>query len=243
MSGFFPESLQPQDLRNRINQALKKQLGQQCLLCMGTCGNCLCQECIDDLSTSASPCPVCGLPLHHMNSLCADCLQRPKPYWRTYTSFIYEGPVKYLIRQFKNAQNQGLGRWFAQYLHRDIDRQGTSQPQLLVPVPSRRRALLKRGYNPAHFLAEELSKLRGVPCANLVTMQHRGDAQKHLPRQQRLKNLDNALVCHHDLQGLAVAVVDDVITTCATATAMSNKLKACGASQVEIWALARTPSP
>ena len=67
--------------------------------------------------------------------------------------------------------------------------------------------------------------------------------QPGLGRRQRLANLRAAFRCELRLSGGHVAIVDDVMTTGATAHALSKLLKANGASRVSVWAIARTPDP
>ena len=61
--------------------------------------------------------------------------------------------------------------------------------------------------------------------------------------RQRAGNLRGAFTALRPCDNLSVAIVDDVLTTGATAAAVANVLSAAGASPIEVWCLARTPAP
>ena len=67
--------------------------------------------------------------------------------------------------------------------------------------------------------------------------------QAGLSRRERLANLRGAFECRKRIDRADVVVVDDVMTTAATAEAMALALKRAGAARVRLWAVARTPSP
>jgi len=71
----------------------------------------------------------------------------------------------------------------------------------------------------------------------------RTDPQVGLGRRERLANLRGAFRCRVALDGKHVAIVDDVLTTGATATCLAGVLKAAGARRVSVWAVARAPEP
>jgi ComF family protein len=102
---------------------------------------------------------------------------------------------------------------------------------------------MRRGFNQAHALADMLSKATAIPVAPLVTRQGKVRPQKVLDRKTRFANLRGAFQCKARLSGETVAVIDDVITTGATAELLSECLLKAGAGSVHIWALARTPKP
>jgi predicted amidophosphoribosyltransferase len=66
------------------------------------------------------------------------------------------------------------------------------------------------------------------------------DPQPGLGRAERARNLRDAFRCERDLRGLHVALVDDVLTTGATAHELARVLKRAGARQVSVWTVART---
>ncbi len=226
--------------RDKLVRHLKKSLGNNCLLCEQPSDSPICLACDAELPHIGHACPVCALPLSSHANNCGDCLKQVKPYQASQVAFVYHAGIKHLVHLFKNGQPRALGPWFAQTMLKQADF-GDYQPDLLVPVPSHWTSLLRRGYNPAHYLAEQLALQSQIPCANLVRLSHRVRNQKSLSRSQRQRNLHRAFACNADLTGKTLVVVDDIVTTCATAIAISQILLSCGAQNVIVWALARTP--
>jgi len=111
-----------------------------------------------------------------------------------------------------------------------------------MPLTSRR--LRERGFNQAAEIARVVARSLRVPCP-LRALERTRDAppQSRLGRRARRANLRGAFRCRIRLSGRRVALVDDVITTGATAHAAAQALRRAGASRVDIWVVARTPAP
>ena len=118
------------------------------------------------------------------------------------------------------------------------------RPDLLVSPPLAARRLRQRGFDQALEIAKRVgSELRiDVRWKGLSRF---GDTlpQPGLGREARRRNLRDAFRCGLDLRDQHVAVVDDVMTTGATAEALARVLKQAGAARVSVWVVARTPDP
>jgi len=114
-------------------------------------------------------------------------------------------------------------------------------PQALIPVPISTLKRLKKGYNQTEMLAVFLSNSLNIKIENqLVTKTRDTTAQAQLNAKERKKNLNAAFsVVNNNYKHLAI--VDDVMTTGATAAEIAKVLKAAGVEQVDLWVLARTP--
>jgi len=114
-------------------------------------------------------------------------------------------------------------------------------PQLLLPVPATAARLRERGFNQAAELARRLALRLGIPwrTGHLLRIRE-ADHQQGLSAPQRRRNMRGAFACRGRLPA-RVALIDDVITTGATAQAASAALKGAGVEWVEVWAVARTP--
>src|SRR5690606_31175259 len=99
------------------------------------------------------------------------------------------------------------------------------------------RTRLRRGFNQAHALADMLGRATGIPVKPLIKRRGTARPQKTLDRKTRFANLRGVFECSHVLQGECVAVIDDVITTGATAELISDCLLKAGAGEVHVWAL------
>jgi len=106
--------------------------------------------------------------------------------------------------------------------------------------------LAERGYNQAWELARRVAAELHLPARSDVLQRPIGGAdQIGLSRVERQRNLRQAFMVdpaqRASIAGLRVALVDDVMTTAATAQAASAALLRAGAAAVEVWVLARTP--
>ena len=222
-------------------------LNPKCQLCAGSCNyqNVLCADCTAELPLMRQHCPVCALPVTG-DSLCGDCLQHPKPYQRTRCALLYENPVSYLMHAFKNSAQWDIGRLFNQlWLQQHQEavkalRCSALAQAVIVPVPSHPTHNAKRGYTPATVLAEHLSRATRIPIKHALIATRESKPQKSLCREQRLQNLTDVFQTKHSITQ-PVILVDDVVTSCATAIAASSALNKAGANHIEIWAIARTP--
>jgi ComF family protein len=150
--------------------------------------------------------------------------------------------VRELIVRFKFNGDLAAGRVLAHLLAQHIASMHPPQttPTLLVPVPLHPRRLRERGFNQAQRIARILSLRLGIPVANhAIRRVLRTPDQKQLSAEARKANLRGAFEASAVCKGQDVAVVDDVVTTGATADAIAGALLGAGAAEVRIWCLAR----
>ena len=115
---------------------------------------------------------------------------------------------------------------------------------LVVPVPLHPSRLRARGYNQALLLARPLARRRGLPLNPRVLVRLRPTpAQSSLGAAHRAVNLDGAFAVREParVRGRRVALVDDVLTTGATAHACAVALLDAGATGVDVYTVGRTP--
>ena len=113
----------------------------------------------------------------------------------------------------------------------------------LVPVPVHPARKRKRGFNQAEEIAQTLGELTGIPCDNTLLQRIKATPQQTtLSAGQRRRNLRGAFRIrpHHYRH---VALLDDVVTTGATAESLARLLIKAGARRVDVYCLARTPKP
>lgn len=114
-------------------------------------------------------------------------------------------------------------------------------PELLVPVPLHRRRQAERGYNQALEIARPVAWRLGLALAPTACRRIRATVeQTGLTAAARRRNLRGAFVAGAICAGRSVAVLDDVVTTGSTAAAVAAAVRRAGATQVEVWAAART---
>ena len=242
-----PVSLQgsPQGLpQGSLQNWLAVLLPGRCLLCdrfTGTATD-LCDPCHASLPWISWPCRQCGLPLADAPvPLCGECIVRPSPFQQVVAPFAFEAPAAELIRGIKFGGNLVANRVLATLLAQEIAARYDVLPAVILPVPLHWRRLVLRGHNQAGLIARMLGRRLGVSIEfDGVRRVRATRAQTGLDRAARRRNLTRAFACRTPVTDRTVAVVDDVMTTGATLTAMAHCLKSAGASEVHVWTLART---
>ena len=229
----------------RFGAALTALFPGRCRLCgnrvAGEPG--LCQPCRNEAPWLAEACACCSLPLpaSHDDSLCGRCQKHAPSFDSTTALFHYQPPVDYLIKRLKFAGELGIGPLLAGLLANRLAARETALPELLIPVPLHRSRLQQRGFNQARELARTVAARLEIRTAHRLCRRHRKtEPQSLLSHNARRLNLRNAFTVTTDTLPAHVAIIDDVMTTGHTANELSRVLKAAGASQVEVWVVART---
>jgi len=122
--------------------------------------------------------------------------------------------------------------------------QSLPRPDLIVAPPLTPASLRRRGFNQALEIAKVVGRAHGVRVSlDALVKARETEPQPSLGAEERRRNLRDAFSCRAEVRGLAVAIVDDVITTGGTALAIAQALRAAGALRVCAWSVARTPPP
>jgi ComF family protein len=228
-------------------QALLDELfPTSCLMCGLHCKGALplCPPCRAELPANDRACPRCAIPVAAGTAAhCGQCQVQPPPFSRVLAPWLYDPQFALLIQRWKFHREQRLTALLASLW---LQRQRPPAVDLLVPVPLHWRRLWQRGFNQATLLADALRRaapeLRATPLLLRGIRRRRGTAsQAGLGRGGRQHNLAGAFEVTADLEGRRVAIVDDVMTTGATAGALAVALRRAGAVEVQLWCLCRTP--
>ena len=211
----------------------------------------LCIECELEMPVNDSCCVRCAIPLAPLATpvtgrLCGDCLQAPHAFDRVVAPWLYDEYFAHLIHRWKYHREQYLTPLLASLWlkHAVLD----TPVDTLVPVPLHWRRRWQRGFNQSELLCRQL--LATSPALQSCSIAHRligrrrsTAAQSGMSARQRASNLTGAFTVFKPCDNLRIAIVDDVLTTGATATAVARALSAAGAASIEVWCLARTPAP
>jgi len=223
-------------------------LPQACALCAADAGDALlCAACAAALPRLPAACPVCALPAPDA-AACGACLAHPPPFAATVAALVYAFPVDRLLQQFKYAGRLALADWAAAELAAATARAlaargGAGMPDLVAAVPLSAARQRERGFNQAHEIAARVARRLGLPVGHALARAERGVPQAALPWSARAGNVRGAFACRRDVRGLAVALVDDVMTTGATLAEAAATLRHAGAARVDAWVVARTLPP
>ena len=217
----------------------------RCLLCAGAGadGIDLCADCAAELPRNPGCCARCALPLAASASLCGACQRQPPPWDAAWAPFRYGWPLDRLESRYKFGADLAAGRVLSTLWRREP--RSIELPQLLLPVPLHRQRLRQRGYNQALELARPLARELGVPLRHEALQRiRRTDAQTELDAIGRRRNVRGAFALRAGTSlPPHVALLDDVMTTGATLAECARVLKRAGVQRVDVWALARAPSP
>ncbi|MCM8794614.1 MAG: ComF family protein [Candidatus Omnitrophica bacterium] len=205
----------------------------------------LCPDCLPLLRFLKPPwCAVCGRSLAHQGAgirRCGICLTRRFAFDQVISACHYEGPIKELISALKYEGHLSVSRFLGRILEEAVrGRLKPAQADAVVAVPLHPVRLRERSFNQAHVLASELAGRLGVPCRpDLLKREKPTSPQTALRRRQRWENLRAAFTCRADsLEGKRLLLVDDVLTTGATAHECAKVLKRAGAASVVVVTVA-----
>lgn len=185
----------------------------------------------DDLNR----CHGCARPVA-VGSLCIEC-EAGLPFGRVWALGLHRGPLRQLIHQLKFNDRPGLGAPLGRLLGQQVG----AGYDLIVPVPLHPARMRERGYNQAALVAQGLADRIAIPVVEHGLVRLRAtDAQSRLGRGDRLRNLQGAFAPLPELhwQGRSVLLVDDVLTTGATAAMAANALLQAGAVAIDLAVLA-----
>ncbi len=193
-------------------------------------------------------CNDCGVALRgafDAVARCRTCRQHALAFERARAPFRYAGPAQEAVRRFKYRRRWRLGRWLAARMAETAYAEFPLQDiALILPVPLHWLKRRLRGWNPAEFLAASVARTLEKPCQPQALRRRRWTAtQTRLPHARRFRNVRSAFSARPELvRDRSVLLVDDVLTSGATAEACARALREAGARRVFVLAAARTPA-
>lgn len=209
----------------------------------------VCAACFSRIAFITRPyCNICGVPVETFDNddiMCGACI-RERPAFRCARAvFAYKDEGRDLVLQLKHADRTDLARHLAPWMTRE-GAEVIATADVIVPVPVHWRRLVARTYNQAALLANIISVATGKPVvADALERRRATPPQGGLGREARRRNVAGAFVTKRPaaVAGKIVLLVDDVLTTGATADACARALLKADAAAVDVLALARVPTP
>jgi len=210
----------------------------------------VCGRCRSRLRVAPWPrCPRCHFPrgAHRPEAPdCFECRDWPPELSAARWAYVLATPADDLVHALKYEGWSELADLMGDALasaaaRAPLARRGPGA--VMVPVPTTARRLRRRGYNQAGLLAERLARARGDALVQALTRPREGRSQTTLAPTERRQNVKGAFVPVASavplIAGKEVLLVDDVLTTGATAGEAARALAAMGAASVTLVAFAR----
>jgi len=218
----------------------------------------LCQSCWSHLPVIRSKtdcfslpkyCLYCGNFVHvdKHSQKCAACAKNRSLFEQIICPFHYKFPVDHLIRRVKFNHHLPTSRLLGSLLADEVMNtkaiDGGRLPDLLISVPAEPSRYRRRGFNPSTELANWCGKTLSIPLAAGQIGRHKGTPSLvGLSRAERTLAIRGSFWVSEQLRDKHVAIVDDVMTTGATAGELAPELMDTGVASVQLWVVARTPS-
>ena len=228
---------------------LRGALGQTLLpRCCGGCGKelginetDLCELCWRGLQEAVGKgtyCKRCGAEVGEFTESeggCNYCRNFKLRYEGLARVGVYKGPLAEMIRRLKFNRQAYAANFLAELLWQAVQGAGLEQFDMITCVPLHWRRRWSRGYNQSHLLGSRLASMSGRPFRPLLRRTRWTDPQTHLSRQARLDNVRGVFALRRsislaaDLSGKRILLIDDVLTTGATASEAAGVLAKAGA--------------
>ncbi len=204
----------------------------------------MCAECVERLPTLEEPyCEICASP--GTDGICGWCLDKEPAIDQIRAPYLYlpPSPIHKAIRLLKYRGIRALAPELAELLTRYVE-ESSAHFDCIVPVVSHRSRVRKRGYSQASLIASHLGKRLNIPVLEdgLIRVRNAPSQLTTRSREERWNNVQGNFTSQHDLSGLVILLVDDLVTTGSTAASAAQALKNAGALSVFCLAVARAGS-
>lgn len=207
----------------------------------------ICIECWAKIKKNTPPfCYICGRNLSRKKPLkntCLDCIKKPLQFDRAFSPCLYEGVLKELIHAFKYKKNDYLGVTLAKLMIGFIKEYNLPVQfmDLIIPIPLHKDKLREREFNQAFILSKYLGAAfnKEVSTKNLLRDKNT-KTQAELKDNERFSNVKKCFSAPQSnaVKNRNILLIDDVLTTGATASEAALTLKNAGANTVYVLTLA-----
>jgi len=237
----------PTRLRRLTRAVVDGVLPPRCLACGATVGepDALCPKCWAAMTFFAPPwCSCCGLPFPYPmgeGAICGACASRPSSWNKARSVFRYDRHSRRLVLMLKHGDQTHLSGAFGHWMNR-AGAEVLVEADLLVPVPLHWTRLFGRRFNQAALLAQAVHAAGGPPVgADWLVRRRRTPSQGLMSPASRARNVRGAFALRRgrSVEGKRVVLIDDVLTTGATAEECARTLRREGAASVDVLVLAR----
>lgn len=156
------------------------------------------------------------------------------------SAFPYEFPLREMIFSLKYKQQLSLAHDLGLMLADKVISSGVPLPDQLVPVPLHPLRMMRRGFNQALEIARSCGRRLGLPVSTYSVRRRRQTrAQYSLKAAQKTTNVKGAFSARPFSKQDNIAIIDDIVTSGATATELALTLRHAGAGDISLWTCCR----
>ncbi len=204
----------------------------------------LCSNCYQKQEAIERGCLKCGKMLTAEAEYCSECQNTERVFDRAIAPFVYSGAISNFVMDLKFNNKRYLAEYMAKIMTDKLLREEIAA-DLLLPVPLHKNREKKRGYNQSALLGKEIATRLNLPYMPFVAERTKDTLTSSTlegGRKAREENMKDAFVIKDPsaVKNKVVLVVDDVLTTGATADELSRALKKAGAKRVYVLTFAST---
>jgi len=249
ISAFYPR------LTERASRLARWLMPPECLLC-GTAHEsafAICHACEHNLPTNSSACYRCALPLDSGISessppYCLACRRNPPAFSRTHAPWLMQAGIQQLIHLWKFQGRPDLTPALASLVlagRASAFKPESTEPPILVPVPTHWRRRFRRGFDHTWLLANALQRRLLTRPAVRSWLKNTGyhPPQHQLGRASRWQTGTDRFHAQPEMAGRPIWLIDDVMTTGATLRAAAQACRDADAGPITLYCIARTPPP
>jgi len=240
-------------LNKATTAAFNAVLPPLCVNCKGDVSHhgALCAACWRQLNfIGGASCQCCGVPFDVLDGggadlQCDECIAFPPVFSRARAPLVYDDASRSMVMRLKYGDELHVVPSMLPFL-RQAGAEILARADVLTPVPLARWRLWRRRYNQAALLGAALASATGIAHQpDLLRRTRHTPPQGGLDRKQRQRNVQGAFAVNpayaDTIVNRTVVLVDDVLTTGATANECARALLAAGAARVDVLTLARVP--
>ena len=232
-------------MKKLISKILHVLYPTKCVFCEGFIKDSkirICNECAKSISYNRDYCIRCGDRIDAVFGppICQHCRGKNRHFERVFVPLIYKDKVRNSILSFKFRGRKSYSKTFAILIFTHLRQYGFI-PDKVTFVPIHKKRLLKRGYNQTEVVAKELATLLNVPCLPLLKKSHFTQKLSTLSFAQRINTVKGsfeAINTGDNLKDNNILLVDDIITTSATAEECCSVLKKAFGCKLYVAAIA-----
>ncbi|MTI67737.1 MAG: ComF family protein [Firmicutes bacterium] len=201
----------------------------------------ICDDCLESFEYVIDGCKICGKPFYELSEICDGCKESNRYFYKATAVFEYNNSIKKAIYKYKYYKRSYMYKAFGELMLNLLKANHLEDIDYIVAVPLHKTKELKRGFNQAYLLAKYISEKTFIPLDKSLLRIKKTVVQNNLKSIQRHNNIKGAFsLKKNNLKDKNILLIDDILTTGATADECSKTLLNGGVKRVYVLTLATT---